>query len=380
MNLAVPRETESEEPRAALTPEGLGKLVQMGAVVSVEAGVGDRIDIDDSAYEEAGADVVSDRGKLLSEADLVIRLGPPAVGELELLAEGCIHVSHLDPFFNRPLVEALASRGVTALCMELIPRTTLAQKMDALSSQASLGGYAAVIVAASRLNKGLPMMMTPAGTLSPARVFIVGAGVAGLQAIATAKRLGARVDAFDTRPEVKEQAESLGARFVEIDIGESAETEGGYAKQLTPEQLEMQRQGMAQICARSDVVITTAKVFGRKPPLIITEEMVAGMRAGSVIVDMAASEHGGNVAGSKLRQEVVTGGVRIVGDPDLPRRVAASASRMYSSNVVNLLTHFWDEESGRLKLDREDEIMQGALVTHDGEIVNEMLRKAYAEE
>jgi len=221
--------------------------------------------------------------------------------------------------------------------------------------------------------------MTPAGTLSPSRVFIVGAGVAGLQAIATAKRMGARVEAFDTRPVVAEQVQSLGAKFVKIDIGDTGQTEGGYAKQLTPEQIAMQQKGMAKICAQSDVIISTAKVFGRKPPLIITEEMVAGMKPGSVIVDMAASEFGGNVAGTVVNQEVVTdNGVHILGHDNLPGRVAMHASQMYSSNLMNFIQHFWNEETKVLELKTEDEIMAGALVTNDGAVTSEMLQKAYA--
>lgn len=380
MKIAIPREAKPGEPRVPIVPDGVGKLVKLGAAVTIEAGLGATIGVSDDAYAVAGAKLATDRLALLGSADLVLRLNPPPADEIAALPKGTVHVSHLDPFFNRQLVQQLASAGVTGICMELIPRTTLAQKMDALSSQASLGGYAAVVLAAERLAKGFPMMMTPAGTLRPSRVFVVGAGVAGLQAIATAKRLGARVDAFDTRPVVEEQVRSLGAKFVKIDIGDTGQTEGGYAKQLTAEQIEMQRKGMAKICAQSDVVITTAKVFGRKPPLIITEEMVAGMTPGSVIVDMAASEHGGNVAGSKLNEEVEIGGVKVIGDDNLPGRVAASASQMYSNNVVNLLAHFWDEEAGTLRLDHDDEILAGSLVTHDGQIVSETLRKAYAGE
>ena len=378
MKIAIPREAQADEPRIPMTPGSVDKLVKLGAIVAVESGLGATISIDDGAYEAAGASIVANRAALLADADMVLRLNPPPSAEVDQLKAGCIHISHLDPFFNQSLVERLAARNVTGLCMELIPRTTLAQKMDALSSQASLGGYAAVVLAAERLAKGFPMMMTPAGTLSPSRVFIVGAGVAGLQAIATAKRLGSRVQAFDTRPVVEEQVKSLGAKFVKIDIGDTGQTEGGYAEQLTPEQIEMQRKGMAKICANSDVIITTAKVFGRKPPLIITEAMVAGMQPGSVIVDMAASEHGGNVAGSRRNEEVVRNGVRIVGYDNLPGHVADHASQMYSSNLLNFLQHFWDEETKTFQLDRDDEIMAGAMVTHQGQVVSEMLLKAYS--
>ncbi len=378
MKIAVPREAKVDEPRVPVVPEGIAKLVHMGAEVSVEAGVGATVSAPDASYEEAGAAVVADRAALLGGADVVLRLNPPPISDVDLLAAGSVHVSHLDPFFNQPLVDSLAARQVSAVCIELIPRTTLAQKMDALSSQASLAGYAAVVLAADRLAKAYPMMMTPSGTLRPSRVFVIGAGVAGLQAIATAKRMGARVNAFDTRPVVEEQVKSLGARFVKIDLGDTGQTEGGYARELTAEQLELQRQGMAKVCAASDVVITTAKLFGRKPPLILNEEMVAGMKPGSVIVDMAASEQGGNVAGTRLNEEVEVGGVLIVGRDNLPGHVAVHASQMYSNNLINFLTHFWDDEAKSMKLDRDDEIMAGALITCGGEIVNEMLNKAYA--
>ncbi len=378
MKIGVPKEPRADEPRAPIVPDDVKKLVALGATVTVETGVGEGIHIDDEAYTAAGAAVEESRAAIFAGSDVVLALNPPPPDDVERLAEGQIFISHLDPFFNQELIERLAERKVTALCMELVPRTTLAQKMDSLSSQASLAGYAAVLLAADRGSKGFPMMMTPAGTLKPSRVFIVGAGVAGLQAIATAKRLGARVDAFDTRPVVEEQVASLGAKFVKIDIGETGQTEGGYAKQLTSEQLEMQRRGMIKVCAQSDVVITTAKVFGRKAPQIIDEEMVAGMKPGSVIVDMAASAQGGNVAGSKLGEEVVVDGVLIIGDDSLSRRVAAGASQMYSSNLTNLLSHFWNEETGAIELDRSDEIVAGTMVTHEGNITSEMLVSAYA--
>ncbi len=258
--------------------------------------------------------------------------------------------------------------------MELIPRSTYAQKMDALSSQASLAGYAAVVIAAERIDKSLPMMSTPAGTIAPARVFVVGAGVAGLQAIATAKRLGARVEAYDTRPVVKEQVQSLGARFLEIDVGETGQTEQGYAKALTDEQLEMQRRQMAKVCAGSDVIVTTAQVFGRAAPKIITAEMVAGMRPGAVIVDLAAST-GGNVEGTVADSEVLTdNGVRIVGLGNFPAEVARDASQMYANNVYFLIEHAFDKEAGAMKLDTGDDVIGAALLTHQGEIRDERVR------
>jgi len=257
--------------------------------------------------------------------------------------------------------------------MEMIPRSTIAQKMDALSSQANLAGYVTVILAAERINKILPMMMTPSGTIAPARVFIIGVGVAGLQAIATAKRLGARVEAFDTRPVVEEQVQSLGAKFVKIDLGETGQTKDGYAKALTPEQIKKQQDGMAKICANADIVITTAQLFGRKAPVIVTKEMVAQMKPGSIIVDMAV-ESGGNVEGSKVDEEVDVNGVRILGLGNLPGRVAVHASQMYSSNLVNFVESFWDVEAKKFNLKLEDDIIKGCLITHNGEVVNEMIK------
>ncbi len=243
-----------------------------------------------------------------------------------------------------------------------------------MSSQANLAGYYAVIAATARLSKILPMMMTPAGTISPARVFVIGVGVAGLQAIATAKRLGARVEAFDTRPVVEEQVKSLGAKFVKIDLGETGQTEQGYAKELTPEQLEMQRKGMAKICGYSDIVITTAKLFGRKAPVIVSADMVAGMQRGSVIVDLAA-EGGGNVEGTVLDEVVTTeNGVHIIGHRSLEGCVPRDASLMFSSNLYNFMEHFWDEEGSTFKLDLEDELLQGCVMTHGGEIVHEKFK------
>ena len=318
--------------------------------------------------------IESNRQALLSSADIILRLRKPPVEEISLLKKGSIHISFLDPFNEKALVQALAQNQISAFSMEMIPRTTRAQKMDALSSQANLAGYVSVILAAERLPKIFPMLMTPAGTIAPANVFIIGAGVAGLQAIATAKRLGARVEAFDTRAVVKEQVQSLGAKFVEIDLGETGQTAQGYAKALTPEQLEKQRQGMARVCAQSDVIITTAQLFGRRAPVVLTKDMIAQMKPGTIIVDMAV-ESGGNVEGSKLNEEVVTpNGVRILGMGNLPGRVAVHASQMYSANLHNLLEEYWDKDSQTFKINLEDEIIKGALITHQGQVVNEMVK------
>lgn len=376
MKIFIPRETHDGERRTAMIPSIAAALVKLGPALTVEAGIGATIRAADAEYEAKGATVTSDRAAALAAADLVLRLRPPPVEEVGGLKRGAIHVSHLDPFNNRPLIEALAKAGVSAVSMEMIPRTTLAQKMDALSSQASLGGYVAVLLAAERLPKILPMMMTPAGTLTPARVFIIGAGVAGLQAIATAKRLGARVEAFDTRPVVKEQVQSLGAKFIEVDLGETGQTKDGYAKALTDEQLARQREAMAKCCADADVVITTAQVFGRRAPRIVTTGMLRGMKPGSVVVDMAV-ETGGNVEGSVLDQETKVGGVLVVGLGNLPGRVPAAASQMYASNLLAFVEHVWDKTDKTFRLNREDEILRGCLVTHDGAVVNDALRTAW---
>ena len=373
MQIVVPAETGANERRVALTPDSAKKLVRAGIQVSVEAGCGGQSGFTDADYEQVGASVSADRNALIAGGDLLLRVRKPGLEEVALTKTGAIQISYLDPYREHELVDALASRGITAISMEMIPRTTRAQKMDALSSQANLAGYVMVILAAHKLDRILPMMMTPAGTLSPARVFVIGAGVAGLQAIATAKRLGARVEAFDTRPVVAEQVQSLGARFVEIDLGETGQTRDGYARELTPEQLEAQRQGMKAVIAESDIVITTAQVFGRPAPRIVTADMVAAMRPGGVIVDMAV-DSGGNVEGSKPDETVETGGVAILGVSNLPARVSTDASQMYSSNLVNLVTEYWDQEKSVFHLDMEDEILKGCVITHKGAIVNETIK------
>lgn len=377
MHIFVPKETHPGETRVAMTPESAAKLVKKGLAVTVESGLGATIGVSDDAYGAAGAAVSADRNGQLAQADIVLRLRKPPAEEIPLHKRGAIHVSFLDPFNEPALVDAFAQAGVTAVSMEMMPRTTLAQKMDAISSQANLAGYVAVLIAAERLTKILPMMMTPAGTIKPSRVFVIGAGVAGLQAIATAKRLGARVDAFDTRPVVKEQVQSLGAKFVEVDLGETGQTKDGYAKELTPEQQQLQRDAMAKVCAQSDIVITTAKLFARKAPVIVTKDMVAAMQPGSVIVDLAV-ESGGNVEGAELDREVDVNGVRIVGLSNLEGRVPVHASQMYAANVTAFVESFWNAAEKRLALDLADEIPAGCVVTHDGAVVNKTLLNARA--
>ena len=373
MFIAAPKETHPGETRVALTPEGVAALVQLGAEVGIEPGLGEGIHQPNEAYTKAGA-VVLNKAELSAKADMVCRVRHSSPEEVKDFKEGCIHISHLDPFTETSLIDIMAKQGLIAVSLEMLPRTTRAQKMDVLSSQANLAGYAAVITAAERLDKAFPMMMTPAGTISPARVFVIGAGVAGLQAIATAKRLGARVEAFDTRPVVEEQVRSLGAKFVKIDIGETGQTANGYAKALTPEQIAMQQAGMAKVCAQSDVVITTAKLFGRPSPILLTKAMISGMQRGSVVVDLAV-ESGGNVEGIKPDAEEVRDGVRIVGLANMPARVAVHASQVYSSNIISLISEFWDAEAKHFVLDADDEILKAILLTRDGAVIHPALTK-----
>ena len=373
MIIFIPKEIDETEPRVAATPETTARLSKLGAKVYVESLAGIRSNFSDEDYEKSGATIHHDRKEALNEADLILRVRQPPEEEINLLKENNIHISFLDPFNETSLVEKLREKKVSAISMELVPRSTRAQKMDALSSQHSIAGYSMVLLAADRLKYILPMMVTPSGTLQPARVFIIGAGVAGLQAIATAKRLGARVEAFDTRPVVAEQVESLGARFVKVDLGETGQTAQGYAKELTEEQLEKQRTVMADRCAQSDIVITTAQLFGRKAPIVVTKDMINRMKPGSIVVDYAV-ESGGNVEGSVAGENVTVGGVTIVGYRNIPGRVSTSASQMYSNNLYNFVDEFWNSDQKIFSLNQEDEIISGSLVTHGGELVNEMVK------
>ncbi|MDD5724375.1 MAG: NAD(P) transhydrogenase subunit alpha [Syntrophales bacterium] len=378
MTVTVPREYDPEETRVPLIPPDVKALIQRGAPVEIESGMGSPSGYSDGEYRTAGAKVVQNRKALISSGDIILRVSRPPLPEIEWQKPGSVHISYFDPFNEPELLDAFLSRGIKALSMEMIPRITRAQKMDALSSQASLSGYVAVILAAERLHKIFPMMMTPAGTIAPVRVFVIGAGVAGLQAIATARRLGARIEAFDTRAVVEEEVRSLGAKFVKIDLGETGQTRNGYAKSLTAEQLELQRREIAKYCATADVVITTAQVFGKKAPLIVTRAMIEAMKMGSVVVDLAA-ESGGNVEGSVPGQEVVVGGVTLVGLKNPPGHVSVHASQMYSRNVTSLILEFWDDETKEFTLPLEDEIIRGCLVTHDHAIFSETLRTVMKE-
>ena len=374
MKIFAPKENDPLETRASLDPAAVAKLVGLGAEIIVESGIGEECDQPDASYEEAGAVVTSDRAGSLSSADIVTRIRKPSDSEVAQLKEGAIHISFLDPFNETELLGKFAQAKSTAISLEMVPRSTLAQKMDAISSQANLAGYVAVITAANRMNTIFPMMMTPAGTISPAKVFVLGIGVAGLQAIATAKRLGARVTAFDVREEALEQAESLGAKALRIDLGKTGGTDQGYAKELTPEQLQKQQEAQAKVCAQSDVVITTAKVFGRKPPILIKREVVDSMQNGSVIVDLAA-ETGGNVEGITPGEETISAnGVKLVGLANFEGQVSKHASQVLAANFANMIEHFWDEENKVFKIDLKDEIQQGCVITHDGAVVHERFK------
>ncbi len=372
MKLYAPKGTVAEETRVPLSPDAVKKLVKLGLEVHIAAGMGDSCGWADDLFTQAGAVIASPHA--LGKADIVVGLEQPDPALFRGMKASALYIGYLDPLNAADVVDGLVEAKVNAIAMEFIPRTTLAQKMDALSSQANLAGYVSVLQGASALGQILPMMMTPAGTLKPARVFVIGVGVAGLQAIATAKRLGARVEAFDTRPEVAEQVQSLGAKFVKVDLGETGQTKDGYAKALTEAQRAKQQEAMAEVVAQSDLVITTAQVFGRRAPILITDAMLAAMRPGSVVVD-GAVDSGGNVEGVVSGENTLCHGVTIVGLPHLSRQVSAHASQMYGANIYNLIEHFWDKEQNSLSLDTDDEIMDGCLIVSDGEIRNEMIRE-----
>ena len=373
MIVSVPKEIVPGERRVALVPDLGAKLKKAGLEVLVQAGAGEEAGFLDSFYQEQGARL---QQEVLNEADIVLKVQPPTVAEIGRLKEGALLIGFLQPYTNAPNIQALAARRVTAFAMELMPRITRAQPMDTLSAMSTVAGYKAVLMAANRIPKFFPLLMTAAGTLTPARVFVLGAGVAGLQAIGTAKRLGAVVEAYDTRPVVKEQVESLGAKFVELDLEtKDAQEKSGYAKAQSEEFYAKQRQMMLKYVAAADVVIPTALIPGQRAPVLITEEMVKGMRPGSVIVDLAA-EQGGNCALTEPGQEVVKYGVVILGPVNLPSTLPFHASQMYARTVTNYLLHLFKQ--GTIELDRSDELTRVPMVTHEGEVVHEAVKGARA--
>ncbi len=369
MIVGVPKETQAGERRVALTPDLVPKLTKAGAEVVVEPGAGVAAGYLDSAFAEKGARL---EPAALDKADILLKVQPPTAGEIPRIREGATLIGFLQPYTNGLQIQALAARQVTAFAMELMPRITRAQPMDALSAMSTVAGYKAVLIAAERLPRFFPLLMTAAGTMTPAHVFIIGAGVAGLQAIGTAKRLGAVVEAYDTRPAVKEQVESLGAKFAVLPLEtKDAEAATGYAKAQSEEFYRKQQEMMAKHIAAADAVITTALIPGQRAPVLITEDMVRGMRPGSVIVDLAA-EQGGNCALTEPGRDVERHGVLIIGPLNLPSTMPFHASQMYARTVNNFLSHLLKD--GKLNLDLNDELTRGPLVTHQGQIVHEAAR------
>ena len=368
MKIVVPKERAAGEKRVALIPETVAKYTKAGIAVTVERGAGMSASFADEAYEKAGATLAA-TADLYAGATVVARVAKPTEAELGALAPGTIVIGFLSPLGDAPSVERYVAHKLTALSMDAIPRTTKAQAMDALSSQANIAGYKAVLLAADALPKYFPMLTTAAGTIKPAQVLVIGAGVAGLQAIATARRLGAVVIGYDVRAAVKEQVQSLGAKFLEIDLGESAEGSGGYAKELSPEAVAKQKAGMIKAIGAADVVITTAAIPGRKAPVLVTAEAVAAMAPGSVVMDIAA-ETGGNCELTRAGETVISpNGVQVIGPLNLASTVATNASQLYSRNVQTLLDYIIKD--GAIALDMEDEIVRGTTIVKDGTIVHE---------
>jgi len=377
MLVAVPKEILPGENRVALIPSSIAALTKAGFEVSVQSGAGFGSFHDDKAYEQAGATIVPDAKSLYSTADILFKVRQPEAAEVELLREGVTLICLMDAFFRIDLMEQLAAKRVSGFGLEFVPRITRAQSMDVLSSMAAIAGYRAVIEAADRLPKYFPMLMTSAGTITPSKVFVIGAGVAGLMAIATAKRLGAVVEAYDTRPAVKEQVESVGAKFVEFNLEtEGSEDAGGYAKaQSTDFYIKQQEQMKAKV-ATVDIVITTAAIPGKKAPVLITDEMLQAMQPGSVIIDLAA-ERGGNTEGAEAGEVVEKHGVQIVGFTDYPSRSAVHASQLFAKNIMTFFLNMVKE--GKFSIDLEDEIVSGSLLVHDGQVIHEMIKPLLAQ-
>ena len=377
MRIAVPKEILSGENRVATVPDVVSKLIKAGFEVSIEKDAGINAGFTDENYIKHGAKICQNAEELYADADIILKVQRPIdhpqfnKHELDLMKEGTLLITFLYPLIHLDLTKKCAERGIDVISMDMIPRTTLAQKMDALSSQANLAGYKSVLMAANHLGKIFPLMMTAAGTISPAKVVIMGAGVAGLQALGTAKRLGAVVEVSDIRPAVKEEVQSLGGRFIEVETDENMQDAGGYAKEASPEFLQKQKEVIFKHVTEADIVITTALIPGKKSPILVTEEMVKHMRPGSVILDMA-TEFGGNCEISEKGNTVKKYGVTIIGEPNIPSLVPTHASEMYSKNIFNLLTHI--AKGGVVELKLEDEIVKGSLITYKKEVFNQRVK------
>ena len=370
MHIVALKSPDSRDQRSVIHPDTVEKIsVLQGVTFSFESGIGNGINISDKTFTNMGLKALS-RDECLSRGNLIITPTSLSLDEAVKVQSGSTVLGMVNPFYAGDELKALNQSRINIVSMEFIPRITRAQKMDVLSSQANLAGYAAVLEAAQHLSSALPMMMTAAGTLKPAKVFVIGVGVAGLQAIATAKRLGARVEAFDTRDVVEEQVKSLGAKFVKIDLGDTGQTDQGYAKELTPEQIAKQKDLQSQVCERSDIVITTAQIFGRPAPKIIDASTIKKMKPGSVILDMAV-ETGGNVEGSVVDEVIDVNGVKVVGVSYLASKVSSHASFALSNNIINWVTDFYNEESSQINFDFDDEVIQSSVLAYDGKILNE---------
>jgi NAD(P) transhydrogenase subunit alpha len=370
MKIAIAKDKLVAEKRVAASPETVKKMIALGADVFVAAGAGTASSMTDDMYRAAGAKVVAE-DEAYKDADVVLRVRHPALEDIKKMKKGALLIGILSPYQEKELLKAYAAQGIAAMAMELVPRITRAQSMDVLSSQANLAGYRAVLEAANEFGRGFPLMMTAAGTVPPAKVFIMGAGVAGLQAIATARRLGAQVSATDVRPASREQVESLGATFVMVESEETkaAETAGGYAREMSDDYKQKQAALIAETIKKQDIVITTALIPGKKAPVLVTDEMVKSMKTGSVIVDLAV-EQGGNCALSKIGEVAEVNGVKIIGYPNMPSRIAVDASSLYARNLLSFLTPLIDKESKSLKINWEDEIVKASTLTRDGAVVH----------
>jgi NAD(P) transhydrogenase subunit alpha len=376
MKLAVLKETEEGENRVALIPDSIKRLSKKGFEILVETGAGSAAGYSDLEFEKSGATLVSSPQELAAQADCVVKVRPPSLQEAEMLKNESILIAIIQSTLRHDLVSKLTEKQITSFGLDIIPRTSLAQAMDVLSSMSTISGYKAVLLAADTINRFFPMLMTAAGTIAPAKVLVLGAGVAGLMACATAKRLGGVVEAFDVRPEVKDQVRSVGAKFVEVPVTEDGSGGGGYAKEMSDEYKQKQAELISKHIAKSDVVIPTALIPGRKAPILITEEQVASMKPGSVIVDLAA-EMGGNCALTQPGQTIIAHGVTIVGHSNLPSTMSFHASQMFSRNIEKFLLHLCDENGFKMNMD--DEITRGSLVTKGGQVIHELTKKLMAD-